>query len=190
MSHTAFVSRQNQSPTRTGAWALLIAVCLAGCIFRWPEEPLADTAPALGRAEAATLQARYPQAHLIGPVFRRHLQKRRTKRFPTEQWFLFVDASGQTRRGDFDAEGRLTVREAVFLERLPEELQKAYFEGKTPLVAGGAVNGRVWRFRDDVTGDFVYEFEFAQGQRRGVGRIYASGTPARADYFVADPRQE
>ena len=135
------------------------------------------------------LRTEYPGAKLISPVFRRHMESRRNEYLVASQWFLFVDASGRTRRGHIDGEGRLTVQGVTFLDTLPGTLRKAYFEGKAPLVPGGQVSGRVWSFIDDNTDNLVYEFEFEDGRRRGVGRIDASGTPASANYIVGNETQ-
>jgi hypothetical protein len=117
------------------------------------------------------------------------MQRRRDKYVVTDQLFLFADAAGRSHRGHLDAEGRLTVHPVTFVDRLPEDLQEAYFGSKAPIVAGGQVAGRVWRFSDDITRNFVYEFEFSAGTRRGIGLIYASGIPASADYIVPNEAQ-
>jgi hypothetical protein len=169
-----------------GALAIMTALCFDGCTLHWPGAPFTDTAAVLDHDASVALRSGYPDARLISPVFRRHLEKQQHKDHVTDQWFLFADASGRPHRGNIDAEGRLTVHPVTFLERLPEPLRNTYFAGKTPMVPGGQVSGRVWRFVDDHTGSDIYEFEFTHGTQRGVGQIDASGVPARADYIVTN----
>ena len=162
--------------------ALVVSVAVSGCAVRWPSEPYLETASRISGPVGPELAK--AGSERAGPVYRRYLEKERADREVVEQWFLYRDASGQNRRGSIGQTGDFTSRQVTFADRLPAELDRAFFRVPAGLAPGGEVSGRVWRWKEAGRNTTVHEFEFTCGGRHGIGRISEPGPEASACFIL------
>ncbi len=152
---------------------LTLFVALTGatssCVHS-PREPYVDMMDAPSEPEKVIVKTKFPGAEFTSPVYRRHMDFRGGYVI-VSRVFLFNDKNGKPYRGEINADSAFDPSPVKYVAKLPEKLNRRFFEDPAGLVPGGRIDGRGWVFSER---DPVYEFVFTSEAGGGFGRIKES----------------
>ncbi len=160
----------------------MVSLALTGCV-NWADAPFMERTGELSVETQTNLASEYPEAVLVGSVYRLHMEDGRRGYTVASTQFLFKGSDGQTLHGTIDASGKLTAHRAAIVAALPEILAlKLIREPGAPL-AGATLVRKPWTFFQ--SGRQVHQFEFSVGGRSGLCTTDFDGTNRQVYFFLA-----
>ena len=169
-------------PSKPGALVPLLGAFIlmtSGCIH-WPDAPRMESVAEPPDDVTAIVHEAHPGARIVGPVYRLARDGAWGRELVTNELVFEDPRTGRHYRGSIGLDSRLTAHRVKYLERLPPNIQRRFFEESVSMKPEARITGPIRVFDDSGK---VYEFELASGGRRYLGRIHHSA-PGRSVYLL------